>query len=195
VNLDHISIEKWTNHRIIEECLQSKHKARRYLYDKYSKQMYSISLRYGRSREDADDIFQQSFYLVYKNLGQLKDTKALSGWIKTIFINTAIDHNRKTDYTLSNTEDRLDGIERGYYSNDALSTMETEEIILLIQQLPTAYRKVFNMYVIDGFSHKEIAEKLSISEGTSKSNLYDARRILKGKIEANSVVKMRAVKG
>lgn len=186
-------IEKWTNNKIVEGCLQSQRSARRELYDKYSKQMYSISLRYAKNREDADDIFQQAFYLIFKNLGQLKNPNALSGWVKTIFVNTAIDHNRKIDYSVQGNVEDYDKMEGGFYSNEALSKIGTDELVRLIQDLPKAYRKVFNMYAIDGFTHREIAEKLSISEGTSKSNLHGARRILKKKIALNSVIKTDVV--
>ncbi len=139
-------------------------------------------MRYAKNKEDADDIFQQGFYLVYKNIGQIRDAKAMSGWIKRIFVNTALEsYNKKKRVSLVE-DDQLDTNENLNSWNEAISNLGAEEITNLIQKLPNACRTVFNMYVIDNMSHKEIAKKLSISEGTSKSNLHDARKILKRKI-------------
>jgi len=147
--------------------------------------MFSICLRYTKNQEDAEDVFQQAFFLIYKNLFQLKDVEALSGWIKRIVVNEAIDFTKRKYYlrvvepmdaSLNLLPDNAEGV---------LSQMSTDELTNLIQQLPTGCREVFNMYVIDGFSHKEISEKLNISIGTSKSQLFDARKILKMKISIN----------
>jgi len=139
-------------------------------------------MRYAKNKEDADDIFQQGFYLVYKNIGQIRDAKAMSGWIKRIFVNTALEsYNKKKRVSLVE-DNQLDTNENLNSWNEAISNLGAEEITNLIQKLPNACRTVFNMYVIDNMSHKEIAKKLSISEGTSKSNLHDARKILKRKI-------------
>ncbi|MDF1672939.1 MAG: sigma-70 family RNA polymerase sigma factor [Vicingaceae bacterium] len=157
--------------------------ARRVLYDLYSSQMYSICLRYVKNNTDADDVFQQGFMLVYKNIGQLKNVDALSGWIKRIFVNVAIEFNRKK-YQLRVVENPEAEPIASLDVNNAISQMAVNEITALIQQLPTGCREVFNLYVIDGFSHKEIADQLGISVGTSKSQLFDARKILKNKISS-----------
>lgn len=145
--------------------------------------MYSICLRYVKNNTDADDVFQQGFMLVYKNIGQLKNVDALSGWIKRIFVNVAIEFNRKK-YQLRVVENPEAEPIASLDVNNAISQMAVNEITALIQQLPTGCREVFNLYVIDGFSHKEIADQLGISVGTSKSQLFDARKILKNKISS-----------
>ncbi len=150
--------------------------------------MYSICLRYSRDKEDADDIFQQAFYLVYKNLEQLKNTNALSGWIKTIFVNTALKHISNTKLSRHSDIDEIGGDHITEDWNHALSNLGTDELTNLIQQLPSGSRTVFNMYIIDGFSHKEISLKLNISIGTSKSQLHDARKWLQKKIINNTKV-------
>lgn len=148
--------------------------------------MFTVCLRYTKNQADAEDVFQQGFFLIYKNLGQLNDVNALSGWIKRIFVNEALKISKEKYYlraieTLDATTNLLqDNVE------SVLSQIATNELTKLIQQLPTGCREVFNMYVIDGFSHKEISEKLTISIGTSKSQLFDARKILKNKIELNA---------
>lgn len=148
--------------------------------------MFTVCLRYTKNQADAEDVFQQGFFLIYKNLGQLNDVNALSGWVKRIFVNEALKISKEKYYlrvieTLDATTNLLqDNVE------SVLSQIATNELTKLIQQLPTGCREVFNMYVIDGFSHKEISEKLTISIGTSKSQLFDARKILKNKIELNA---------
>lgn len=147
--------------------------------------MFSVCLRYTKNQEDAEDVFQQAFFLIYKNLFQLKDVEALSGWIKRIVVNEAIEFTKRKYYL--RVVDSMDASLNLLPDNaeDVLSQMSTDELTNLIQQLPTGCREVFNMYVIDGFSHKEISEKLNISIGTSKSQLFDARKILKMKISLN----------
>ena len=126
-------------------------------------------MRYAQNKEDADDIFQQGFYLVYKNIGQIRDAKAMSGWIKRIFVNTALEsYNKKKRVSLVE-DDQLDTNENLNSWNEAISNLGAEEITNLIQKLPNACRTVFNMYVIDNMSHKEIAKKLSISAKSPKS--------------------------
>lgn len=166
-------------------CIKGDSNARRELYERYAAQMLSVCYRYAHNSEDAKDIFQQAFYLVYKNIDQLKDHKALSGWIKRIFVNTALQYYKKNhmmfalqDFS-SNELDLLDTM-------DPLSKMAEKELIELIQALPGGCREVFNLYVVDGYSHKEIAERLNISVGTSKSQLFDARRLLKKAILRNN---------
>jgi len=148
--------------------------------------MFSVCLRYAKNKEEAEDVFQQSFYLVYKNIKQLKNYDALSGWIKRIFVNTALEYNRKASQlrVVENIDVALN--KSTVDVNDALSNLSTNELTALIQQLPVGCRKIFNLYVVEGFSHKEIAKKLKISVGTSKSQLHDARKILKNKIVNNT---------
>ena len=149
--------------------------------------MYSVCLRYAKNQEDANDIFQQSFFLIYKNIGQLKNPDALSGWIKTIFVNTALEHIRKSVSFIEVSPNGHNVQHEDNNWNEALSRLATEELTGLIQQLPEGYRLVFNLFVIEGFTHKEIAEKLDISVGTSKSQLFDAKKQLKKWIVKHSV--------
>jgi len=163
--------------------------ARRVLYDKYAAQMYSVCLRYVKGADDANDIFQQGFYLVYKNIGQLKNVDALSGWIKSIFIHAALKQNQKSNQLFYLDDYELSDNYSSDNWNEALSNLETDELTRLIQQLPEGCRTVFNLFVIDGYSHNEIAKRLSISVGTSKSQLHDARKFLKRRIICNSTIK------
>ncbi len=143
-------------------------------------------MRYAKNRTDADDIFQQGFYLVYKNIGQLKDYRALSGWIKRIFVNAAIEFNRRTYQMRVVSEEELVINESVVDVNQALSNLAVDELTKLIQQLPKESRKVFNLYMVEDLSHKEIAKKLKISLSTSKSQLHYAKNLLKQKIITNT---------
>ena len=152
--------------------------------------MYSVCLRYAKNKESAQDIFQEGFYLIYKNIHQLRNPAALSGWVKSIFINSAIEYfrkNKKVKFIEETNTSYQNGIDNW---NDAISNLSLDEITQLIQELPTGCQTVFNMYVIDGYSHKEIAEALNISAGTSKSQLFDARKILKQWITENAMVRI-----
>ena len=167
-----------TNDQIIKGCLKFNPTARKVLYDKYASQMYSICMRYANSKNDANDIFQQAFYLIYKNLSQVKNPEALSGWVKRIFVNTALEVIKKNARfsNVNNIEPLVDSNEN---LNFAIQNIGIEELAALIQQLPEGTRMVFNLYAIEGYSHKEIAKDLDISIGTSKSQLFDARKKLK----------------
>lgn len=166
------------NEDIISGCLKFDPIARKILYDKYSSQMYSVCLRYASSKDQANDIFQEAFYLVYKNLKQIRNTDALSGWVKRIFVNTSLETLKKNAKYIGVVNlDEVNDASQNW--NDAIQKINTEEIGKLIRKLPKGCRMVFNLYVIEGYSHKEISEQLSISVGTSKSQLHDARKTLK----------------
>ncbi|MFH1319710.1 MAG: sigma-70 family RNA polymerase sigma factor [Bacteroidota bacterium] len=171
--------------KVVRGSAKGNPEARKALYDMHAPQMLSVCYRYAQNREDAEEIFQQGFYLVYKNIGQLKDYKALSGWVKRIFVNAALQHNQQKQklYPLSNWEDEGKELSE---ANAALSTLETVELTKLIRQLPRGCKEVFNLYVVEGYSHKEIAEMMGIAEGTSKSQLHDARKMLKAAIIKNN---------
>jgi len=175
----------------VKDCVKGNPEARKVLYDMHAPQMLSLCYRYARSKDDAEDIFQKGFYLVYKNIGQLKDPLALRGWVKRIFVNAALQHNqqKQTLYPLNDCEgEEMAGV------NDALSNLETAELTKLIQALPRRCREVFNMYVVEGYSHKEIAEAMNISVGTSKSQLHDARKTLQEAVIKNSNRASRKIK-
>lgn len=144
--------------------------------------MFSICLRYANNNSDVEDIFQEGFFKIYQNIGQVKNPEALSGWIRKIFVNVALEYNRK-GHSLRVVIDN-DAIETSNETtiNSAIDNLSLEELTTLIQSLPTGCKTVFNMYAVDGYSHQEIAEALGISIGTSKSQLFVARQILQKKI-------------
>ena len=138
-----------------------------------------MCLKYGQNYQDAEDILQDSFLLIFRKIDQYKGKGSFEGWIKRIAINVALQKYRQQQ-KLQVVRDNQ--IEEEEISVEIEEEVGTDFLLGLIQQLPDQYRLVFNLYVLDHFSHKEIAEMLQISEGTSKSNLSRARAILKQKI-------------
>ena len=143
--------------------------------------MYGICLQYASSEEDAQDILQEGFIKVFAKLEQVKNPVAFPGWIRRLMINTALEKYR-SQVILQRVED-VKGEVHDESENRIFSELTCEELVVLIQTLTPKYRLVFNLYAIEGYSHKEISEELGISVGTSKSNLSRARAILQGKIK------------
>ncbi|MFK7807440.1 MAG: RNA polymerase sigma factor [Saprospiraceae bacterium] len=155
----------------------------RKLYDLYKNSLFTVCLRYAKNRECAQDYLQETFINIYRNLSKFDDKKgALYTWMKRVTINTCLMDLRKgTLYFVSLTE--ANHIEN--QSAGILSELSMKEMLELVQELPPGYRTIFNLYVIDGFSHKEIAEQLDIAVSTSKSQLMKARNLLQKKILTN----------
>lgn len=161
---------------LIEGCIRGDRKMQYELYERFSPKMYGVCLRYAANAEEAEDILQEGFIKVFKKIGSYRGDGSFEGWIRRIFVNTAIEHFRKKSYLQPITEQEESSIEGKYVS--VLDSLAEKDIIKLIQQLSPGYRTVFNMYVIEGYTHKQIAEALKISEGTSKSQLSRAKLIL-----------------
>ncbi len=161
---------------MIEACQNGDEQALKGLYDNYSAKMYAICLRYMGNQDDAKDALQEGFIKIYKNISKYAFTGSFEGWLKRIFINTSIEQIRKRKYH-RNIEDL--GIEKpGFAREMQVDTLDSKKILRLVQELPQGYRTVFNMYCVDGYSHKEIAEHLGVSESTSKTQLFKARKML-----------------
>ena len=165
---------------IIKECQAGNIKAQEQLYRLLAPKLFAACLKYSRNREDAEDNLQDGFLLLFDKIGQYRFQGSFEGWAKRLMVNNVLQKYRTKGVFEIVTEN---------LPEEADVEVETETVSMdfllgIIQQLPDRYRMVFNLYVIDGYSHKEIAEMLSISDGTSKSNLNRARMILKEKIEA-----------
>ena len=165
----------------ISACVRQEKWAQKQLYVEHYSPMMGVCLRYAGDSDEALDILHEGFIKVFRNIGKYKAGTSLSAWIRRIMINTAIDYYRKK------SRRRTDDLEQAYHISsdnpDAVSNCGEKEILASIQKLSPAYRTVFNMYVIEGYSHKEIADKLDISESTSRSNLVKARLKLQALIE------------
>ena len=175
-----------SNHRISESdlikgCIEGNKQMQEELYNRFAPKMYAVCLRYANNADDAQDLLQEGFIKVYKNLHRFRAEGSFEGWIRRVFVNSSIEHFRKKAIQLSSVSDKEENtIENSDIS--ALDTMAEKDIIRLIQELSPGYRTVFNLYVVEGYSHKEIGEKLGISEGTSKSQLARAKAILQKKV-------------
>ena len=166
----------YTESEIIQGCMRGDRKFQQVLYNNFAGKMFSVCLRYANEYNSAQDLLQEGFVKVFKNIDKFRSEGAFEGWVRRIFVNTAIEHYRKhvNLYALHDTE--IKSFE--YYEENALETLKHEDILKMIQSLSDGYRTVFNLYVIEGYSHKEIGEMMNISEGTSKSQLARARYLL-----------------
>src|SRR5215203_1166384 len=148
----------------------------RELYQRFAPKMYGVCLRYAGNAEEAEDILQEGFIKVFNKIGSFRSEGSFEGWIRRIFVNTAIEQFRRKTYMQPITEREENSVEATYLS--VLDNLAEKDIVKLVQQLSPGYRTVFNMYVVEGFTHRQIAEILEISEGTSKSQLSRAKIIL-----------------
>ena len=165
----------------IAACARQEKWAQKQLYMDHYGSMMGVCLRYAGDQDEALDILHEGFIKVFRNISKYKAGTSLSAWIRRIMINTSIDYYRKK------SRRRTDDLDQAYdlsdSAPDAVSICSEKEILECIQKLSPAYRTVFNMYVIEGYSHKEIADRLDISESTSRSNLVKARLKLQALID------------
>jgi RNA polymerase sigma factor (sigma-70 family) len=168
---------------LIRGCMESDRRMQEELYRRFSPRMYAVCLRYAGNAEEAEDILQEGFIKVFKKLDSFRNEGSFEGWIRRIFVNTAIEHFRRKKYLLPVTEKEENTIEGKYIS--VLDELGAKDIMALVQELSPGYRTVFNMYVVEGYTHKEIADQLGISEGTSKSQLSRAKVILQDMVRTH----------
>ena len=166
----------------IEQFQEGNHLVFEKIYQALAPKMFGVCLRYAADKDEAKDILQESFIKIYHQLKNFRNEGSFEGWAKRVVVNTALEYFRsKTKWkniAFEDSEEVFD-IES---EDDILGYLSNQEILQLIQELPPTYRLVFNLYVFEGLKHREIAEQLGIGEGTSKSNLADARRILQKKL-------------
>jgi RNA polymerase sigma factor (sigma-70 family) len=168
---------------LVKKCQQRNGKAFNRLYDRYAPVLFAICMRYGTNQAEAEDMLQESFLTIFKKIEGYKFKGSFEGWMKRITVNTAINLLRSKNHRLyrSHTKDEYHQIED--FETDVVSKMSEKEILECIKKLPTGYRTVFNLYVIENYKHREIAELLGISENTSRTQLGKARNALKREIE------------
>ena len=165
---------------LIKGCLKNNRESQKALYEQFYKKMLGVCLRYAKNSVEAKDILHEGFIKVFNKLKGFNGNGSFEGWIRRIMVNTSIDHLRKNkqEYLIVSTayaNEKLANTPNEVNDEDILQHISEEEILIAVQQLTPAYRTVFNLYVIEELSHKEIAELLDISEGTSKSNLSKAK--------------------
>lgn len=170
-----------TLEELIIQCKKQDAKAQGELYNRYNRALFAICLRYSPNFAEAEDNLQDAFLTIFKKVSQYKGKGSFEGWMKRITVNTVLQKYRK--------QRAYEIVDEAQIEDEAQYEVESDDIPLdfllkIVQELPDRYRLVFSMYVLDGYQHKEIAEILEISDGTSKSNLARARNILKNKVDA-----------
>jgi len=167
-------------HKIVCACQENKPVAQRELYDMFKSKMFGICLRYAGNYDDAQDILQEGFLKVFEKINQFGFKGAFEGWIRKIMVNTALEKYRLHYRQVSISENITEIVFE--QENNIVADIDMNELVKIIQDLSPRYRIVFNLYALEGYSHKEISEMLQITEGTSKSNLSRARTILQEKV-------------
>ncbi|NOZ35969.1 MAG: sigma-70 family RNA polymerase sigma factor [Chlorobi bacterium] len=191
--------------KIIRQCKQNKKKAQAYLFKKYAPEFLGICMRYMKDKTKAEDAVQDAFVTIFSKISQFKGTGSFEGWMRRITLNTALTQLRKNKKEIISEkfdlleEDSGKEIKKDLNPSDIQSVIEHAkfdqfEIIEIMNELPDGFRTVFNLYVIEGLMHKEIAEKLGINIGTSKSQLQRARTKLKELLYNKALIKLRKPK-
>lgn len=165
--------------QLLQKCRNNDTKAQSDLYKLYSSKLFALCLKYSRNYAEAEDNLQDAFLTIFKKISQYSGKGSLEGWLKRIAINTALQRYRSQRVFDIVHEDRIEDV----HVEVETETVDIDFLLNSIQELPDRYRLVFNLYVLDGYSHKEISEMLEITTGTTKSNLARARKILKEKVE------------
>ncbi|MET4081692.1 RNA polymerase sigma factor (sigma-70 family) [Pedobacter sp. UYP30] len=165
---------------LLQGCKNGERKTQELLYKQTSGKMMAVCMRYAKNRAEAEDVLQLGYIKVFTKINQFKEEGSFEGWIRRIMVNTSIENFRKNQRSLKVVEldEAFDQPSVGF----DFGTLGMEDLLRVISKLSDGYRMVFNMYAIEGYSHREIAEQLGISESTSKSQLSRARAILKQEI-------------
>jgi RNA polymerase sigma factor (sigma-70 family) len=181
--------------KIIKGCLAGDRRDQELLYRRHSAKLYGVCLQYSGNDEEARDILQEGFIKIFENLRNYKHEGSFEGWIRRIVVNTALEKFRSR-HNLFRVDD-IDNIQEPEAEPDTedYSGLQAVDLLYIIRELPPKYRMVFNLYAIEGYSHKEIGEMMNISEGTSKSNLSRARSILQKKVNLYTGLRKTAVNG
>ena len=170
--------------QLIDGCKSGNRKAQQALYDKYSKRMMAICLRYVKNTEDARDLLQDGFVKLFTNIHQYTGDGVFDAWVRKIFVNCALERLRQQD-VLREADDITEMEYSDIPDDSTVADLSAEEIMAYVRSLPDGFRTVFNMFAIEGYSHKEIGEKLHITESTSRSQYMRARRMLQKMILQN----------
>lgn len=165
--------------QLIHKCCKNDTKAQAELYQLFSAKLFSVCLKYCKNHAEAEDNLQDAFVTIFNKISQYKHKGSFEGWLKRITINTALQRYRNQSVFEIIDDTNIEDVEVTIEEDD----ISLEFLLKIIQELPDRYRLVFNLYVLDDYSHKEISKMLEITTGTSKSNLARARKILKDKIE------------
>jgi RNA polymerase sigma factor (sigma-70 family) len=167
--------------QLVKRCISGDRKAQGVLFNIYSAEMFGVCLYYSKDYTEAEDTLHDGFMKVFQKIDQFEFKGSLAGWIRRVMVNTSLEKFRKQHvlYAVGDDYENKEDINR----ENVISDLSAQDLINLIRELTPQYRMVFNLYAIEGYSHKEISEMLGISEGTSKSNLARARSVLQNKVK------------
>ena len=172
--------------QLIEGCKKGNGESQRALYDQYAKRMLVVAMRYSKGQTEAEDILQEAFIKVFQHIKKFRGDSSLATWIRKIVVNTALNHQRSKLYLFPMVD--INELQKPPTEEDTLSDYHFKELLKMIQVLPTGCQIIFNLYVLEGYQHKEIAEMLDISEGTSKSQYARAKALLREMISKSEKV-------
>lgn len=165
-----------TEEDLIKGCLREDRDAQRELYKRFSGKMMAVCLRYAGNRMEAEDMLQEGFIKVFDNIGKFKSEGSLEGWVRRIMVNTSINKIRSQKVRFEELGEENDDFL--HHDKSIIDRMSEKDILNLVSQMPSGYRYVFNMYAIEGLSHKEIAANLGIEEASSRSQYAKAKKYL-----------------
>jgi RNA polymerase sigma-70 factor (ECF subfamily) len=169
-------------HQLLRQCIAGDRKAQQGLYDLFAPMVYAICMRYMGNSDDAKDMLQETMVKFYQKAAEFRFQGSLGGWVKRIGVNACLDQLKRNKAKFTTDIENAFGLSGDV---NAAQPLETKDLMRLLGTLPVGYRTVFNLYAIEGFSHGEIAKLLNISENTSKSQLFKARKWLQSKLERN----------
>jgi RNA polymerase sigma-70 factor (ECF subfamily) len=167
--------------KTIAACIKGKSSAQEKLYKQFADKMFGVCMIYTKDYDAAKDVMQEGFVKVFNKLDTFKFNGSFEGWVRRIMVNTALERYRKNYYLYALTD--IDDYKEVIAYEDVISDISANDLLSLVHELSPQYQMIFNLYAIEGYSHKEIGEMLEISEGTSKSNLSRARKILQEKVK------------
>lgn len=181
------------DNQLILGCQSNDSKSQKELYDNYSRQMFSICLRYCHDQASAADALQEGFIKVYRYIHSYKNTGSLYSWIKKIIVRSCLDQIKKEKTNISITMEEIHNVDLKYELEISFDDYTYKKILAVLDTIPTGYKIVFSMHVLDEMSHKEIASILQISESTSRTQLYKARKLIQKKLLQYSIVNTKVV--
>jgi RNA polymerase sigma-70 factor (ECF subfamily) len=169
-----------TEKELVDGCIREDRICQRELWNRYSKKIMSLCLRYCNSQEEAEDALMEAYVKIYDNLAKFRFQSSLETWMRRVAVNLCINKIRARKHIWSSiTEDEY----RLGYTDDAFDNLQVDQIMKMVEALPVGYRTVFNLYAIEGYSHKDIADLLGIDEGTSRSQFSKARKVLQQSLD------------
>ena len=174
--------------QLIEDCKKQKSKAQRKMYNKYASMVMAVCLRYMSDRQRAEDMLQDSFVKLFEKIDKYDSTGSFDAWVRRLTANTCLDQLRKDKKQLLDVH--IDDVQITSKESTVLQQMNANDIMEIVRELPDGYRTVFNLYAVEGYPHKEIAEMLNISENTSKSQYSRAKKMLRDRLEELKIVEV-----